>query len=250
VFTDPPYFDNVQYAELMDFCFVWLRLGLAADHPEFRVASTRHADELTGNTSMARGLEHFGEGLSRVFQHYAAALKPGAPFVFTYHHNDPFAYLPIVVAVLDAQLECLATLPAVAEMGASLHIAGTGSSVLDSVFICRPVGGTRPVQLHDLQASVERDVSAMQAGGVRVTDGDCRCLMAGHTARLAINALRQTWDVAVPIANRFLAARRAVDGLLASVDPAFISAAVSTSSVQKQPRARPKGDRVVAAASI
>ena len=25
VFTDPPYFDNVQYAELMDFCFVWLR---------------------------------------------------------------------------------------------------------------------------------------------------------------------------------------------------------------------------------
>src|SRR5262245_57170396 len=25
VFTDPPYFDNVQYAELMDFCDVWLR---------------------------------------------------------------------------------------------------------------------------------------------------------------------------------------------------------------------------------
>ena len=25
VFTDPPYFGNVQYAELMDFCFVWLR---------------------------------------------------------------------------------------------------------------------------------------------------------------------------------------------------------------------------------
>lgn len=25
VFTDPPYFENVQYAELMDFCYVWLR---------------------------------------------------------------------------------------------------------------------------------------------------------------------------------------------------------------------------------
>src|SRR5215510_6388752 len=25
VFTDPPYFGNVQYAELMDFCYVWLR---------------------------------------------------------------------------------------------------------------------------------------------------------------------------------------------------------------------------------
>jgi adenine-specific DNA methylase len=184
-----------------------------------------------------------------VFQHYAAALKPGAPFVFTYHHNDPFAYLPIVVAVLDAQLECLATLPAAAEMGASLHIAGTGSSVLDSVFICRPVGGARPAQPQDLRASVERDIAAMQAGGVRVTDGDCRCLMAGHTARLAINALRRTWDVAAPIANRLLAARRAVDGFLASVDPTVISAAIST-TVQKPPRARLKGSRAVVTASI
>ena len=249
VFTDPPYFDNVQYAELMDFCFVWLRLGLAADHSEFRVASTRHADELTGNISMARGPEHFGEGLSQVFQRYAAALKPGAPFVFTYHHNDPFVYLPIVVAVLDAQLECLATLPAAAEMGASLHIAGTGSSVLDSVFICRPMGGTRPVQLQDLRALVERDVAAMHAGGVRVTDGDCRCLMAGHMARLAINALRRTWDAAAPIAKRFLAARKTIDGLLASVDPVFISSPISP-PVQKQPRRRPKGNRAVAPASI
>ena len=23
VFTDPPYFGNVQYGELMDFCYVW-----------------------------------------------------------------------------------------------------------------------------------------------------------------------------------------------------------------------------------
>jgi adenine-specific DNA methylase len=137
VFTDPPYFDNVQYAELMDFCFVWLRLGLHEDHDEFRAVSTRHAEELTGNVTLARGLESFAEGLSRVFRRYASALKPAAPFVFTYHHNDPFAYLPIVVAVLDADLDCTSTLPAAAEMGASLHIAGTGSSVLDSVFVCR-----------------------------------------------------------------------------------------------------------------
>ena len=224
VFTDPPYFDNVQYAELMDFCFVWLRLGLAVDHPEFRVASTRHADELTGNTSMARGLEHFGEGLSQVFQHYAAALKPGAPFVFTYHHNDPFAYLPIVVAVLDAQLECLATLPAAAEMGASLHIAGTGSSVLDSVFVCRPVGGTRPEQLEDLRVAVEHDVAAMQGWwrarhrrGLSLFDG------GAYGAPGDQRASRRTWEAAAPIATRFLAARKAVDGLLASVDSALIS---------------------------
>ena len=136
VFTDPPYFDNVQYAELMDFCFAWLRLGLKDDFEVFNKETTRAPDELTGNASMGRGLEHFTAGLSRVFSHYAAALKENAPFVFTYHHNDPEAYMPLVVAILDAGLNCTATLPAAAEMAASLHIAGTKSSVLFD--ICKP----------------------------------------------------------------------------------------------------------------
>src|SRR5690606_35156265 len=33
VFTDPPYFGNVQYGELMDFCYVWLR-RLVGDEAE------------------------------------------------------------------------------------------------------------------------------------------------------------------------------------------------------------------------
>ena len=42
-----------------------------------------------------------------------------------------------MVAVLDAGMGCTAVLPAPAEMGASLHINGTASSTLDSVFVCR-----------------------------------------------------------------------------------------------------------------
>jgi adenine-specific DNA methylase len=92
VFTDPPYFDNVQYAELMDFCYVWLRRALAHEFEEFRPHSTQSSGDLTGNKTLGRGLEHFAEGLSEVFSAYARALKPGAPFVFTYHHNNPEAY--------------------------------------------------------------------------------------------------------------------------------------------------------------
>ena len=47
VLTDPPYFANVQYAELMDFCYVWLRKHLAGDFPAFRFPSTRTEEELT-----------------------------------------------------------------------------------------------------------------------------------------------------------------------------------------------------------
>jgi adenine-specific DNA methylase len=192
VFTDPPYFDNVQYAELMDFCYVWLRLELAKEFEAFKAPSTRTLDELTGNEVMGRGPDHFTEGLSKIFRHYAEALKPEAPFVFTFHHNDPNAYIPIVVAVLDAGLDCTATLRSPAEMGASLHIARTRSSVLYSIFVCRKVKvRVKSVSMPEI---LDKDLSALRKAGLRVTEGDIRCLIAGHTARIAINRLRDKWE--------------------------------------------------------
>ena len=89
---------------------------------------------------MERGLEHFTEGLSAVFTRMAAALKQGSPLVFTYHHNTIEAYFPVAVAILDAGLKCSASIPCPAEMGASIHINGTGSSIVDTVFVCRSQG--------------------------------------------------------------------------------------------------------------
>jgi hypothetical protein len=214
VFTDPPYFANVQYAELMDFCYVWLRQGLKGDVREFAAQSTRSAAELTGNVTAGRDLAHFADGLSRTYQHYAAGLKEGAPFVFTYHHNELGAYAPLVVAVLDAGMLCTAVLPAPAEMGASLHINGTGSSIIDSVFVCRHPAG-EPVVLParaSLQGMLVADCRQMSAGGVRVSAGDIRCLANGRLTWLAINDLGSQW---VPDATIDLRLDRARAALLA-----------------------------------
>jgi adenine-specific DNA methylase len=149
VFTDPPYFGNVQYAELMDFCYVWLRKLVGRDFNSFSADSTRTPDELTGNVDMGRGLDHFTDGLSSVFQRMARALKPGSPLAFTYHHNNLEAYYPVAVAILDAGLTCSASLPCPAEMGASIHINGTGSSIIDTVFVCRQTGAMQRKWLAD-----------------------------------------------------------------------------------------------------
>src|SRR5262245_13811718 len=87
VFTDPPYYGSVQYAELMDFCYVWLRQLVGSDAEGFEKETTRKTEELTGNTTEARGLEYFAEGLGAVYRAMCRALKPGAPLVFTFHHN-------------------------------------------------------------------------------------------------------------------------------------------------------------------
>lgn len=206
VFTDPPYFGNVQYAELMDFCYVWLRKLVGRNSRAFSVDSTRTPDELTGNADMGRGLDHFTEGLSSVFQRMAKALKPGSPLSFTYHHNSLEAYYPVAVAILDAGLTCSASLPCPAEMGASIHINGTGSSIIDTVFICRQTGIMQRKWLADspyeVARIVEKDLDLLKAGNVKPTPGDIRCIIHGHLVRLAIWALRVEWNKTTSIETR------------------------------------------------
>lgn len=206
VFTDPPYFGNVQYAELMDFCYVWLRQLLKTRIPSFCRPSTRDPQELTANEDMSRGVVHFTDGLSAVFARMTKALIPGAPLVFTYHHNELSAYYPLAVAVLDAGFTCSASLPCPAEMSASIHINGTGSSIIDTVFVCRSTGvmpakwmATCPQQLADV---VKRDLSMLKSGNVHPTRGDIRCVTFGHLIRLAIWSLREQWDKEEDTMNR------------------------------------------------
>lgn len=205
VLTDPPYFGNVQYAELMDFCYLWLR-RLMPGNEVFKFPSTRNNAELTANITMNRGREHFTEGLATIFQKMANALRPGAPLVFTFHHNRLEAYSAVAVAVLDSGLTCSASLPCPAEMGASIHISGTGSSIIDTIFVCRSKGAVRRLSLaHDEESIAElvrQDVSRLDEGGVDTSLGDIRCITRGHVARLTVWNLREKWNKEAPTSEK------------------------------------------------
>lgn len=201
IFTDPPYFGNVQYAELMDFCYVWLRKLAGESIPALQSPTTRNRDELTGNITMERGLDHFSKGLSSVFRNMSQALKPGRPFVFTYHHNRLDAYYPVALAILDAGLACTVAFPCPAEMGASIHISGTGSSVVDTVFVCRSTGTVSRRSLaktaDDFAELVADDLDMLRQGGLKPRRGDTRCIIFGHLTRMAVWDLKTAWDPAL-----------------------------------------------------
>lgn len=198
VFTDPPYFGNVQYGELMDFCYVWLRRLVGREAEGFDRESTRAPEELTRNVTQGRGLDHFTEGLAKVYRRMAEALKPGAPLAFTYHHNKLEAYYAIGVAILDAGLTCSASFPCPAEMGGSIHIHGTASSIVDTVFVCRETGATPRQWLfesaEELAVIVTHDLAQLREGGVKPTAGDIRCIVYGHLTRMTVWNLRDGWS--------------------------------------------------------
>ena len=209
VFTDPPYFGNVQYGELMDFCYVWLRRLVGNEVAGFDRTSARSPDELTGNVTADRSLEHFAVGLSEVYSRMATALKPGAPLAFTFHHNKLEAYVAVGMAILDAGLVCTASLPCPAEMGGSIHIHGTTSSIIDTVFVCRASESTEKDWCADsteqLAAIVGDDLTALAATGRRATPGDTRCIVFGHLTRLAVWKLRNGWNRSLPAAKKMAA---------------------------------------------
>ncbi len=216
VFTDPPYFGNVQYGELMDFCYVWLRRLVGNEAEGFDRPTTRSPQELTGNVTQDRGLEHFTEGLATVYSRMARALKPGAPLAFTYHHNKLDAYCAVGVAILDAGLVCSASLPCPAEMGGSIHIHGTSSSIIDTVFVCRNSGTTPESSLFDtperLVEIVGEDLTQLASTGRTPTYGDTRCIVLGHLTRMAVWVLRDGWEGSRPTAGKIAAVRERMTG--------------------------------------
>jgi putative DNA methylase len=213
VLTDPPYFSNVQYSELMDYLYAWLR-RLMPETPFFSSATSRSEEEVTGNTTTGRGIDAFAEGLSEVFSAAARALKPGRPFVFTYHHNDPLSYAALVVAVLDAGLVPMTTVACPSEMRGSIHINASDSSRVDSVFMLRkpPVAATgdRDVPISE---RLRHHVQHLLDAGLRVSKGDQRCVRFGLVAEEAIRALAPSWDAGAPIGERMDWAREALMAL-------------------------------------
>jgi len=196
----------VQYAELMDFCYVWLRRLVGSTPEGFARPSTRSADELTGNITQDRDLTHFAEGLAAVFGRMARALKPGAPLAFTYHHNRIEAYHAVGVAILDAGLNCSASLPCPAEMSGSIHIHGTGSSIVDTVLVCRTTGSSRRGWLFETPEQLARvvgaDLALLSAAGRVPTDGDTRCIVFGHLTRMGVWRLRPDWHADRPMRDK------------------------------------------------
>ncbi len=136
VITDPPYFDNIQYSELADFFYVWLRLGLIDAYPWFRPELSSRPNEIVKNDKLGKTTSFFNEGLKRVFQECHRVLKDDGLLVFTFHHTKTWAWEGIGQLVLDAGFYVSAT-PIVRSEGRGEVHSSEGNIRYDCIFVCR-----------------------------------------------------------------------------------------------------------------
>jgi putative DNA methylase len=90
VSTDPPYYDNIGYADLSDFFYIWMRRSLSRVYPDlFRTMLVPKAQELVatpfrfdGNKSKAQAF--FETGLGKAFEQMRAVQHPDYPLTVYY----------------------------------------------------------------------------------------------------------------------------------------------------------------------
>jgi putative DNA methylase len=87
--TDPPYYDNVPYADLSDFFYVWLRRSLRSIHPDLlSTMLVPKAEELVANTERHAGKagakEFFEDGFRQVFARAREGALPDFPITVYY----------------------------------------------------------------------------------------------------------------------------------------------------------------------
>ncbi|MFL6162534.1 MAG: SAM-dependent methyltransferase [Jatrophihabitantaceae bacterium] len=184
VVTDPPYMDNVHYAELADFFHAWLRqIRPYPGYPEG--PTTRVVGEVQDADPAA-----FGAAIEAVWRECARTLKPGGLLAFTFHQARLAGWVELIRSLKHASFAVVAVQPVKGEMSTSIVKAGAKEpSNLDSVVVCRPWDAAGP-QEESLDEFVTRSLEALihlRAEGVDVGRGDVRSVIRGtalaHLAR-------------------------------------------------------------------
>ncbi len=187
--TDPPYYDNISYADLSDFFFVWLRRNLKQVWPdECATLLTPKDDELIANQyrsgSKKAATKHFETGMQAVMSAAAKHADPRYPatIFYAFKANESTSdgvtstgWETFLSSLLDAGFAITATWPVRTEKpGRSLAI-GTAALASSIVLACRPREVTAPMAtrgefISALHAEMGPAVRLLQAENIAPVD--------------------------------------------------------------------------------
>lgn len=153
VSTDPPYYDNIGYADLSDYFYVWMRKGLRGLYPElFSTMTVPKAEELVATPYRHGGKEQaeafFMDGMTATMHNLCQLSHTAFPvsiyYAFKQSETDNAGtsnagWESFLEAVIRAGFVITGTWPMNTERPQGLK---TGSNVLASsiILVCRPRG--------------------------------------------------------------------------------------------------------------
>ncbi len=140
VITDPPYYDNISYADLSDFFYVWLKRSIGFLYPEhFSTPLTPKKQEAVmaayrHNKSKEMARQSFEMMIAQAFSEAHRVLKPGAPLVCVYAHKTTLGWSTLIEALRHAGFVITEAWPLDTEMKARSVSQGT-AALASSIFL-------------------------------------------------------------------------------------------------------------------
>ena len=188
--TDPPYYDNISYADLSDFFFVWLRQNLSDVWPdECATLLTPKAEELIANRyragSKERAEEHFESGMKEFMEVVARSRDVDVPVTVFYAYKATetkegeirtTGWDTFLQAVVEAGLQVNATWPMRTEKPGKLLVALGANALTSSIVLaCRPRPASAPLATRGefiaaLRTDLPKAVRILQQGSIAPVD--------------------------------------------------------------------------------
>jgi SAM-dependent methyltransferase len=184
VLTDPPYYDNVPYADLSDFFYVWLKRTVGDLYPDlFATPLTPKAQEMVADASKAGGMEEarrrFEEMLTQSFREIRRVLRPDGIAVIVFAHKTTAAWETVIGALIAAGLYPTASWPIHTEMQARLRAQESAALASSIYMVCRkrparpdgrPSVGEYAAVQREIEARVREKLAQFWEEGIRGAD--------------------------------------------------------------------------------
>lgn len=187
--TDPPYYDNISYADLSDFFYVWLRKNLRDIWPdECSTLATPKSEELIANRYRAGSRElaekHFESGMTDFMAAVADSHHPDVPSTIYYAYKatesrdgsiTATGWATFLQSVIASGLSVVATWPVRTEKPGRMISNGTNALASSIVLACRPREvaarlATRADFVAALHAELPEAVRLLQSGNIAPVD--------------------------------------------------------------------------------
>ena len=180
VVMDPPYYDNVMYAELSDFFYVWLKRTAGHVFPElFRRQLTDKENEAVANPARFKGQKgaralagrDYQERMAAIFRECRRVLKPEGIMTLMFTHKATGAWDALTTGLMAAGFRITASWPINTEAAGSLHIKDKAAAKSTIFLVCRPPDDRNAAELRDTTTYWE-DVEPEVAKAVRARVGE------------------------------------------------------------------------------
>lgn len=192
VSTDPPYYDNIGYADLSDFFYVWLRKSLRDVFPSlFATLMTPKTGELVATPyrfdgSKSKAEEHFEKGLASSFQRMRQSQSLDFPLTVYYAFKQAeddggdgnlasTGWETMLAALLGAGFAITGTWPMRSELGNRMLASGTNALASSIILVCRPRRTAAPLAtrkdlLDALKSELPQALRRLQQGNIAPVD--------------------------------------------------------------------------------